>query len=141
MFAQFLLIAGGSTGALPLSGVALPLYQLWGLLTGRKYAGCQDCYYRFLPFVEQPFRWSSSLNNRIKILFPPLLSASIAVLLLTVNGIQIYCQQPKMGGSTCPGGRPEWFTHVQLQSPHCHPHEQTGSGSAVRQKRAGTGYE
>jgi cell division protein FtsW (lipid II flippase) len=41
MFAQFLLIAGGSTGALPLSGVAPPLYQLWGLLTGRKYAGCR----------------------------------------------------------------------------------------------------
>ncbi|SHE75004.1 FtsW/RodA/SpoVE family cell cycle protein [Pedobacter caeni] len=84
MFAQFLLIAGGSTGALPLSGVALPFISYGGsslvanmlavglLLSVSSIRGTA---------VQMEFITKQQDKN----LVPALLSASIAVILLTVT--------------------------------------------------------
>lgn len=84
MFAQFLLIAGGSTGALPLSGVALPFISYGGsslvanmlavglLLSVSSIRGTE---------VQMEFITKQQDKN----LVPALLSASIAVILLTVT--------------------------------------------------------
>ncbi|WP_285009155.1 FtsW/RodA/SpoVE family cell cycle protein [Pedobacter faecalis] len=82
MFVQFLLIAGGSTGALPLSGVALPFISYGGsslvanmLATG---ALLSISVIRGTP-VQMEFITRQQDRN----LVPALLSASIAILLLT----------------------------------------------------------
>lgn len=84
LFVQFLLIAGGSTGALPLSGVALPFISYGGsslvanmiaagfLLSASKVKGTA---------LQMDFITKQQDKN----LVPALLSASIAVLLLTIT--------------------------------------------------------
>jgi cell division protein FtsI/penicillin-binding protein 2 len=83
-FVQFLLIAGGSTGALPLSGVALPFISYGGtsLLCSMIAAG----------FLLSASRWSGSKAQmkfiavqQDKNLIPALLAAFASVLLLMVN--------------------------------------------------------
>ncbi|MEO8765320.1 MAG: FtsW/RodA/SpoVE family cell cycle protein [Ginsengibacter sp.] len=83
-FVQFLLIAGGSTGALPLSGVALPFTSYGGtsLL-------CSMMAAAFLLGVSR-FSGSQVQINYIsrrqdKNLMPALLAACIAILLLIIN--------------------------------------------------------
>jgi len=83
-FVQFLLIAGGSTGALPLSGVALPFISYGGtsLLCSMLAAG----------FLLSTSRWSGSQAQmkfitvrQDKNLMPALLSACVAIVLLMIN--------------------------------------------------------
>jgi len=83
-FVQFLLIAGGSTGALPLSGVALPFISYGGtsLLCSMVAAG----------FLLSASRWSGSTAQmkyitvqQDKNLMPALLAACLGILLLMVN--------------------------------------------------------
>ena len=83
-FVQFLLIAGGSTGALPLSGVALPFTSYGGtsLLCSMVAAG----------FLLRVSRLSGSqaqmkyiARRQDKNLMPALLAACIAILLLIIN--------------------------------------------------------
>ncbi|HMK05737.1 MAG TPA: FtsW/RodA/SpoVE family cell cycle protein [Ferruginibacter sp.] len=83
-FVQFLLIAGGSTGALPLSGVALPFISYGGtsLLCSMLAAG----------FLLSTSRWSGSqaqmkylTGRQDKNLMPALLAACVAIVLLMVN--------------------------------------------------------
>ena len=83
-FVQFLLIAGGSTGALPLSGVALPFISYGGtsLLCSMLAAG----------FLLSASRWNGShaqmkylTKRQDKNLMPALLAACVAVVLLMVN--------------------------------------------------------
>ncbi len=83
-FVQFLLIAGGSTGALPLSGVALPFISYGGtsLLCSMLAAG----------FLLSTSRWSGSqaqmkfmMARQDKNLMPALLAACAVILLLMVN--------------------------------------------------------
>lgn len=83
-FVQFLLIAGGSTGALPLSGVALPFTSYGGtsLLCSMIAAG----------FLLSVSRLSGSqaqmkyiTQRQDKNLMPALLAACVAILLLVVN--------------------------------------------------------
>lgn len=83
-FVQFLLIAGGSTGALPLSGVALPFISYGGtsLLCSMIAAG----------FLLSASRWSGSQAQmryltvrQDKNLMPALLAACAGIILLTVN--------------------------------------------------------
>lgn len=84
MFVQFLLIAGGSTGALPLSGVALPFISYGGssLVANMIAAG-------ILLSVSlirgTPLQMEYITKQQDKNLVPALLSASIAVLLLTIT--------------------------------------------------------
>jgi len=84
MFIQFLLIAGGSTGALPLSGVALPFISYGGssLVANMLAAG-------ILLSVSKirgtPLQMEFITKQQDKNLVPALLSASIAVLLLTIT--------------------------------------------------------
>ncbi|MEO6253254.1 MAG: FtsW/RodA/SpoVE family cell cycle protein [Ferruginibacter sp.] len=83
-FVQFLLIAGGSTGALPLSGVALPFISYGGtsLLCSMLATG----------FLLSTSRWSGTqaqmkfiMVRQDKNLMPALLSACVAIVLLMVN--------------------------------------------------------
>ena len=83
-FVQFLLIAGGSTGALPLSGVALPFISYGGtsLLCSMMAAG----------FLLSVSRLSGSqvqmkyiTQRQDKNLMPALLAACVAILLLVIN--------------------------------------------------------
>ncbi|RZJ75566.1 MAG: cell cycle protein [Flavobacterium sp.] len=82
LFIQFLLIAGGSTGALPLSGVALPFISYGGssLVANMLAAG-------FLLSVSSikgtPVQMEFITKQQDKNLVPALLSASVAVMLLT----------------------------------------------------------
>ena len=83
-FVQFLLIAGGSTGALPLSGVALPFISYGGtsLLCSMMAAG----------FLLSVSRLSGSqaqmkyiTRRQDKNLMPALLAACVAIFLLVIN--------------------------------------------------------
>ncbi len=83
-FVQFLLIAGGSTGALPLSGVTLPFTSYGGtsLLCNMVAAG----------FLLTVSRWNGSqaqmkylTQRQDKNLMPALLAACVAIILLLVN--------------------------------------------------------
>jgi cell division protein FtsW (lipid II flippase)/cell division protein FtsI/penicillin-binding protein 2 len=84
MFVQFLLIAGGSTGALPLSGVALPFISYGGssLVANMMAAG-------FLLSVSTirgtALQMDFITRQQDKNLVPALLSASVAVLLLGIT--------------------------------------------------------
>ncbi|MES2826583.1 MAG: FtsW/RodA/SpoVE family cell cycle protein [Bacteroidota bacterium] len=84
LFVQFLLIAGGSTGALPLSGVALPFISYGGssLVANMLAAG-------FLLSVSNirgtAVQMEFITRQQDKNLVPALISASVAVLLLTVT--------------------------------------------------------
>lgn len=84
MFVQFLLIAGGSTGALPLSGVALPFISYGGssLVANMMAAG-------FILSVStirgSALQMEFITKQQDKNLVPALLSASVAVLLLGVT--------------------------------------------------------
>jgi cell division protein FtsW (lipid II flippase)/cell division protein FtsI/penicillin-binding protein 2 len=84
MFVQFLLIAGGSTGALPLSGVALPFISYGGssLVANMMAAG-------FVLSVSTirgtALQMDFITKQQDKNLVPALLSASVAVLLLGVT--------------------------------------------------------
>jgi cell division protein FtsW (lipid II flippase)/cell division protein FtsI/penicillin-binding protein 2 len=83
-FVQFLLIAGGSTGALPLSGVALPFESYGGssLVANFIAAG-------FLLSVSRvkgsPVQMAYITKQQDNNLVPALLAASIGLILLTVN--------------------------------------------------------
>lgn len=84
LFAQFLLIAGGSTGALPLSGVALPFISYGGssLVANMLAAGLLLSVSSIRgTAVQMEFITKQQDKN----LVPALLSASVAVLLLTVT--------------------------------------------------------
>lgn len=84
MFVQFLLIAGGSTGALPLSGVALPFISYGGssLVANMMAAG-------FILSVSTirgtALQMDFITRQQDKNLVPALLSASVAVLLLCIT--------------------------------------------------------
>lgn len=84
MFVQFLLIAGGSTGALPLSGVALPFISYGGssLVANMMAAG-------FILSVSAirgtALQMDFITRQQDKNLVPALLSASVAVLLLGIT--------------------------------------------------------
>jgi len=84
MFVQFLLIAGGSTGALPLSGVALPFISYGGssLVANMMAAG-------FILSVSTirgtAIQMDFITRQQDKNLVPALLSASVAVLLLGIT--------------------------------------------------------
>ncbi len=83
-FVQFLLIAGGSTGALPLSGVALPFISYGGssLLTNMLAAGLLLS----ASHIEgTPAQMKFITIRQDKNLLPALLAASIGVVLLGVN--------------------------------------------------------
>lgn len=83
-FVQFLLIAGGSTGALPLSGVALPFTSYGGtsLLCSMVAAG-------FLLSVSTingtKVQMKYMMQRHDKNLMPALLAACIAIVLLAIN--------------------------------------------------------
>lgn len=83
-FVQFLLIAGGSTGALPLSGVALPFESYGGssLIANFIAAG-------FLLSVSQvkgtPVQMAYLTKQQDKNLVPALLAACIGLVLLTID--------------------------------------------------------
>lgn len=83
-FVQFLLIAGGSTGALPLSGVALPFMSYGGssLLTNMLAAG-------FLLSASHlqgtPAQMKFITRQQDRNLLPALLAACIGIVLLGVN--------------------------------------------------------
>ncbi|HEX8332866.1 MAG TPA: FtsW/RodA/SpoVE family cell cycle protein, partial [Segetibacter sp.] len=83
-FVQFLLIAGGSTGALPLSGVALPFMSYGGssLLTNMVAAG-------FLLSASHIQGSSAQMKfitrQQDKNLVPALLAACLGIILLSVN--------------------------------------------------------
>ena len=83
-FVQFLLIAGGSTGALPLSGVALPFISYGGtsLLCSMVAAG-------FLLSVSRLNGSQAQMKyitqRQDKNLMPALLAACVAILLLAIN--------------------------------------------------------
>jgi cell division protein FtsW (lipid II flippase) len=83
-FIQFLLIAGGSTGALPLSGVALPFQSYGGssLVANFLAAG-------FLLSASlirgTPVQMSYITKQQDRNLVPALIAACIGILLLTVN--------------------------------------------------------
>ncbi|ACU04527.1 cell cycle protein [Pedobacter heparinus DSM 2366] len=84
LFIQFLLIAGGSTGALPLSGVALPFVSYGGssLVANMLAAG-------FLLSVSMvrgsDVQMAYMTKQQDKNLVPALLAASVAILLLTMT--------------------------------------------------------
>lgn len=84
LFIQFLLIAGGSTGALPLSGVALPFISYGGssLVANMLAAG-------FLLSVSlirgSEVQMTYITKQQDKNLVPALLAASIAILLLSIT--------------------------------------------------------
>lgn len=84
LFIQFLLIAGGSTGALPLSGVALPFISYGGssLVANMLAAG-------FLLAVSlvkgSELQMTYITKQQDKNLVPALLAATIAIVLLTVT--------------------------------------------------------
>jgi cell division protein FtsW (lipid II flippase) len=83
-FVQFLLIAGGSTGALPLSGVALPFMSYGGssLFSNMMAAG-------FLLSASHlrgtPAQMKFITARQDKNLLPALLTACLGIILLTVN--------------------------------------------------------
>jgi cell division protein FtsW (lipid II flippase) len=84
LFIQFLLIAGGSTGALPLSGVALPFISYGGssLVANMLAAG-------FLLAVSlvrgSEVQMAYLTKQQDKNLVPALLAASVAILLLSIT--------------------------------------------------------
>ena len=84
LFIQFLLIAGGSTGALPLSGVALPFISYGGssLVANMLAAG-------FLLSVSQvrgtQVQMTYITKQQDKNLVPALLAATVAIVLLSVT--------------------------------------------------------
>lgn len=84
LFIQFLLIAGGSTGALPLSGVALPFISYGGssLVANMLAAG-------FLLSVSQlrgtQVQMAYLTKQQDKNLVPALLAATVAIVLLSVT--------------------------------------------------------
>jgi cell division protein FtsW (lipid II flippase) len=84
MFVQFLLIAGGSTGALPLSGVALPFISYGGssLVANMAAAGVLLSISQVRGTKLQMEYISKQQDHN---LVPALLSASIAVLLLGIT--------------------------------------------------------
>ncbi|MEP7229202.1 MAG: FtsW/RodA/SpoVE family cell cycle protein [Ginsengibacter sp.] len=84
IFVQFLLIAGGSTGALPLSGVALPFTSYGGtsLLCSMIAAGFLLGVSRFSGTQAQ-MKYISQRQD--KNLMPALLAACAAILLLIIN--------------------------------------------------------
>src|SRR5215217_7946485 len=84
MFVQFLLIAGGSTGALPLSGVALPFISYGGssLVANMMAAGVLLSVSKI---QGTPVQMDFITKQQDKNLVPALLSASIAVILLTIT--------------------------------------------------------
>ncbi|MDR3696101.1 FtsW/RodA/SpoVE family cell cycle protein [Mucilaginibacter sp.] len=83
-FIQFILIAGGSTGALPLSGVALPFQSYGGssLVANFMVAG-------FLLSASKvkgtPIQMSYITRQQDRNLVPALLAACIGMILLTIN--------------------------------------------------------
>lgn len=83
-FVQFLLIAGGSTGALPLSGVALPFTSYGGtsLLCSMIAAGFLLSVSRFNGSKVQ---MKYMMQRQDKNLMPALLAACVAIVLLAVN--------------------------------------------------------
>jgi cell division protein FtsW (lipid II flippase) len=84
LFIQFLLIAGGSTGALPLSGVALPFISYGGssLVVNMLAAG----FLLSISLVKgSEVQMTYITKQQDKNLVPALLAASIAILLLTVT--------------------------------------------------------
>ena len=83
-FVQFLLIAGGSTGALPLSGVALPFISYGGssLLTNLIAAGFLLSTSRFSGSPAQ-MKYITARQDRN--LLPALLAACAAIILLGIN--------------------------------------------------------
>lgn len=84
LFVQFLLIAGGSTGALPLSGVALPFISYGGssLVANMLAAG----FLLSISLVKgSEVQMAYITKQQDKNLVPALLAASIAILLLTVT--------------------------------------------------------
>jgi cell division protein FtsW (lipid II flippase) len=83
-FVQFLLIAGGSTGALPLSGVALPFTSYGGtsLLCSMIAAGFLLSVSR-LSGTQVQMKYIAQRQD--KNLMPALLAACVAILLLAVN--------------------------------------------------------
>jgi cell division protein FtsW (lipid II flippase) len=83
-FVQFLLIAGGSTGALPLSGVALPFISYGGssLLCNLIAAGFLLSVSRFSGSPAQ-MKYITSRQDRN--LLPALLAACAAIILLGIN--------------------------------------------------------
>ncbi len=93
IFVQFLLIAGGSTGALPLSGVALPFTSYGGtsLLCSMVAAG-------FLLSVSRltgtPVQMKYITRRHDKNLMPAMLAACAAIVLLAVN-VSAYTFQEK----------------------------------------------
>ncbi|MES2848973.1 MAG: FtsW/RodA/SpoVE family cell cycle protein, partial [Bacteroidota bacterium] len=93
IFVQFLLIAGGSTGALPLSGVALPFTSYGGtsLLCSMVAAG-------FLLSVSRltgtPVQMKYITRRHDKNLIPAMLAACAAIVLLAVN-VSAYTFQEK----------------------------------------------
>jgi cell division protein FtsW (lipid II flippase)/cell division protein FtsI/penicillin-binding protein 2 len=84
MFVQFLLIAGGSTGALPLSGVALPFISYGGssLVANMMAAGL---ILSISTIRGTALQMDFITKQQDKNLVPALLSASVAVLLLGVT--------------------------------------------------------
>lgn len=84
LFVQFLLIAGGSTGALPLSGVALPFISYGGssLVANMIAAGVLLSVSQVKGTAVQMEFISRQQDSN---LVPALLSASVAVLLLTIT--------------------------------------------------------
>lgn len=83
-FVQFLLIAGGSTGALPLSGVALPFTSYGGtsLLCSMIAAGFLLSVSR-LNGTQAQMKYITQRQD--KNLMPALLAACVAILLLAIN--------------------------------------------------------
>lgn len=83
-FVQFLLIAGGSTGALPLSGVALPFTSYGGtsLLCSMVAAGVLLSASRFNGSKVQ---MKYMMQRQDKNLVPALLAACVAIVLLVIN--------------------------------------------------------
>lgn len=94
LFMQFLLIAGGSTGALPLSGVALPFISYGGssLVANMLAAG-------FLLSVSlvrgSEVQMAYITKQQDKNLVPALLAASLAILLLTITVSNYILQNKK----------------------------------------------
>ena len=84
MFVQFLLIAGGSTGALPLSGVALPFISYGGSSLVINMMACGILLSISL-IRGTPVQMEFITSKQDKNLVPALLSACIAVILLTVT--------------------------------------------------------
>ena len=90
-FVQFLLIAGGSTGALPLSGVALPFTSYGGtsLLCSMIAAGFLLSVSR-LSGSQAQMKYITARQD--KNLMPALLAACVAIILLSNKCFRLYIQ-------------------------------------------------